>query len=128
MDNHRGTRSTTCSRHGDVDTVHLCGLLIAGLPQAPLLALLNNLLELRTDAFKLCHVRHSPLAHKTSGISVWLSELLVMSVMAVMVVLTNCFHLHLAYSTERVLPSVSATVGITYQHTAIGQQVLCGCT
>jgi hypothetical protein len=39
---------------------------------------------LRTDAFKLCHVRHSPLAHNTSDISVWLSELLVMSVMAVL--------------------------------------------
>jgi hypothetical protein len=76
-------------------------------PLAPLLALLNNLLELRTDAFKLCHTRQRPLAHKASGIGVWLSVLQVMSVMAV---LTNCFHL--AYSTsllERALPSVSAT-------------------
>eukprot|EP00644_Phytophthora_capsici_P004735 jgi/Phyca11/546038/estExt2_Genewise1Plus.C_PHYCAscaffold_190551 len=76
-------------------------------PLAPLLALLNNLLELRTDAFKLCHTRQRPLAHKASGIGVWLHVLQIMSVLAV---LTNCFHL--AYSTtllERAIPSVTAT-------------------
>ncbi|KAL4105623.1 hypothetical protein PRIC1_003683 [Phytophthora ramorum] len=76
-------------------------------PLAPLLALLNNLLELRTDAFKLCHTRQRPLAHKASGIGVWLHVLQIMSVLAV---LTNCFHL--AYSTsllERAFPSVTGT-------------------
>lgn len=76
-------------------------------PLAPLLALLNNLLELRTDAFKLCHTRQRPLAHKASGIGVWLHVLQIMSVLAV---LTNCFHL--AYSTsllERAFPSVTTT-------------------
>ncbi|KAE9351470.1 hypothetical protein PF008_g5918 [Phytophthora fragariae] len=76
-------------------------------PLAPLLALLNNVLELRTDAFKLCHTRQRPLAHKASGIGVWLHVLQVMSVLAV---LTNCFNL--AYSTsllERALPSVTPT-------------------
>ncbi|POM59322.1 Anoctamin, partial [Phytophthora palmivora] len=75
-------------------------------PLAPLLALLNNLLELRTDAFKLCHTRQRPLAHKASGIGVWLHVLQIMSVLAV---LTNCFHL--AYSTsllERAFPRVTA--------------------
>ncbi|OWZ19357.1 Anoctamin protein [Phytophthora megakarya] len=76
-------------------------------PLAPLLALLNNLFELRADAFKLCHTRQRPLAHKASGIGVWLHVLQIMSVIAV---LTNCFHL--AYSTsllERALPRVTAT-------------------
>ncbi|KAG3121706.1 hypothetical protein PI124_g1003 [Phytophthora idaei] len=76
-------------------------------PLAPLLALLNNLLELRTDAFKLCQTRQRPLAHKASGIGVWLHVLQIMSVLAV---LTNCFHL--AYSTsllERAFSSVTAT-------------------
>ncbi|KAG7390984.1 hypothetical protein PHYPSEUDO_006119 [Phytophthora pseudosyringae] len=76
-------------------------------PLAPLLALLNNLLELRTDAFKLCHTRQRPLAHKASGIGVWLHVLQLMSVLAV---LTNCFHL--SYSTsllERAFPSVTAS-------------------
>lgn len=76
-------------------------------PLAPLLALLNNVLELRTDAFKLCHTRQRPLAHKASGIGVWLHVLQVMSVLAV---LTNCFNL--AYSTsllERAFPSVTPT-------------------
>ncbi|RLN57207.1 hypothetical protein BBJ29_006274 [Phytophthora kernoviae] len=76
-------------------------------PLAPLLALLNNLFELRTDAFKLCHAKQRPLAHKASGIGVWLHVLQTMSVLAV---LTNCFHL--AYSTallERAFPSVTPT-------------------
>ncbi|KAF4042704.1 Calcium-activated chloride channel [Phytophthora infestans] len=76
-------------------------------PLAPLLALLNNVLELRTDAFKICHTRQRPLARKASGIGVWLHVLQIMSVLAV---LTNCFHL--AYSTsllERAFPSVTAT-------------------
>ncbi|GMF29822.1 unnamed protein product [Phytophthora lilii] len=76
-------------------------------PLAPLLALLNNLLELRTDAFKLCHTKQRPLAHKASGIGVWLHVLQIMSVLAV---LTNCFNL--AYSTsllERAFPGVTAT-------------------
>ncbi|RLN91184.1 hypothetical protein BBJ28_00004762 [Nothophytophthora sp. Chile5] len=76
-------------------------------PLAPLLALLNNLLELRTDAFKLCHAKQRPLARKASGIGVWLHVLQLMSVLAV---LTNCFHL--AYSTsllERAFPSVNPT-------------------
>ncbi|ETK85223.1 hypothetical protein L915_09887 [Phytophthora nicotianae] len=76
-------------------------------PLAPLLALLNNLIEMRTDAFKLCQTRQRPLAHKASGIGVWLHVLQIMSVLAV---LTNCFHL--AYSTsllERAFPSVTAT-------------------
>ncbi|GMF56668.1 unnamed protein product [Phytophthora fragariaefolia] len=76
-------------------------------PLAPLLALLNNVLELRTDAFKLCHTRQRPLAHKASGIGVWLRVLQTMSVLAV---LTNCFNL--AYSTsllERAWPAVTTT-------------------
>lgn len=76
-------------------------------PLAPVLALVNNVLELRTDAFKLCHTRQRPLAHKASGIGVWLHVLQVMSVLAV---LTNCFQL--AYSTslfERAFPDVTPT-------------------
>ncbi|CEG39914.1 Protein required for meiotic chromosome segregation [Plasmopara halstedii] len=76
-------------------------------PLAPLLALLNNLIELRTDAFKLCHTRQRPLAHKASGIGVWLHVLQIMSVLAVV---TNCFQL--AYSTslfERAFPFITST-------------------
>lgn len=81
-------------------------------PLAPLLALANNLLELRTDAFKLCHTKQRPLAHKASGIGIWLHVLQLMSVLAV---LTNC--LHIAFTTtllEHLFPhsTVSSTTKV----------------
>ncbi|TYZ67969.1 hypothetical protein PybrP1_011877 [[Pythium] brassicae (nom. inval.)] len=63
-------------------------------PLAPLLALVNNVVELRTDAFKLCHAKQRPIAHKASDIGVWFHVLQLMSVLAV---LTNC--LHVAFTT-----------------------------
>ncbi|TMW62806.1 hypothetical protein Poli38472_005424 [Pythium oligandrum] len=74
-------------------------------PLAPLLALCNNTLELRIDAFKLCHAKQRPIAQKASGIGIWFQVLQLMSVLAV---LTNC--LHIAFTTtliERVVPSLS---------------------
>lgn len=37
-------------------------------PLAPLCALLNNLLEMRADAYKLCSFSQRPIAHKAGGI------------------------------------------------------------
>ncbi|GLD95464.1 hypothetical protein PINS_up004109 [Pythium insidiosum] len=76
-------------------------------PLAPLLALCNNVLELRMDAFKLCHAKQRPIARKASGIGVWLDVLQLMSVLAV---LTNC--LHIAFTTslvERLVPSLAGS-------------------
>jgi anoctamin-8 len=66
-------------------------------PLAPLLAFLNNLVELRTDAFKVCHAKQRPIAHKASGIGIWFPVLQLMSVLAV---LTNC--LHIAFTTTQI--------------------------
>ncbi|KAJ0410456.1 hypothetical protein P43SY_002788 [Pythium insidiosum] len=76
-------------------------------PLAPLLALCNNVFELRMDAFKLCHAKQRPIARKASGIGVWLDVLQLMSVLAV---LTNC--LHIAFTTslvERLVPAISGS-------------------
>eukprot|EP00611_Tribonema_gayanum_P023904 TRINITY_DN5126_c0_g1_i1.p1 TRINITY_DN5126_c0_g1~~TRINITY_DN5126_c0_g1_i1.p1 ORF type:complete len:344 (+),score=77.83 TRINITY_DN5126_c0_g1_i1:283-1314(+) len=56
-------------------------------PLAPLLALLNNLVQIRVDAFKLCRTRRRPLAQTTSGIGVWDNVLEIMTILAVV---TNC--------------------------------------
>ena len=40
-------------------------------PLAPVLALINNLFELRADAYKLCNSKQRPLARKASGIGIW---------------------------------------------------------
>ena len=59
-------------------------------PLAPGFALLNNLVEIRSDAFKLCNNTRRPVAQKASGIGVWFHALQLMSVLAVM---TNLAHI-----------------------------------
>jgi hypothetical protein len=58
------------------------------LPITPLLCLLNYLLSMRYDAYKLCRGRRRPLAQKTGGIGIW-EHLL--NIVAVIAVLTNCW-------------------------------------
>jgi hypothetical protein len=58
------------------------------LPITPLICLLNYLLSMRLDAYKLCKGRRRPLAEKTGGIGVW-EHLL--HIVAVISVLTNCW-------------------------------------
>ncbi|KAA0176795.1 hypothetical protein FNF27_01617 [Cafeteria roenbergensis] len=62
-------------------------------PLAPLCALVNNVFEMRTDAYKLLYNTQRPIAYKAGGIGVWLGVLQGMSLLAV---LTNCAHLALA--------------------------------
>jgi len=62
-------------------------------PLAPACALINNLIEMRSDGFKLCHLAQRPLAFKSGGIGVWYNVLVAMSMLAV---LTNCAHLALS--------------------------------
>ena len=58
------------------------------LPITPLIVLINHLISMRLDAFKLCKGRRRPLAEKTGGIGVW-EHLL--HIVAVISVLTNCW-------------------------------------
>jgi hypothetical protein len=59
-------------------------------PLAPGFALLNNVVEIRSDAFKLCNNTRRPVARKAAGIGVWFRTLQLMSVVAV---LTNLAHI-----------------------------------
>jgi hypothetical protein len=59
-------------------------------PLAPGLALLNNVVEIRSDAFKLCNNTRRPVARKAAGIGVWFRTLQLMSVLAVV---TNLAHI-----------------------------------
>jgi hypothetical protein len=58
------------------------------LPITPLFCLINYLLSMRYDAYKLCRGRRRPLAQKTGGIGIW-EHLL--HIVAVIAVLTNCW-------------------------------------
>ena len=66
-------------------------------PLAPLFALLNNVLELRCDGFKLLWCKQRPIAKRAGGIGVWLTVLNIMSVIAVV---TN--FAHLAFTSKEV--------------------------
>lgn len=57
------------------------------LPITPLIVLVNHLLSMRLDAFKLCRGRRRPLSQKTGGIGVWNHVLHIVTVIAI---LTNC--------------------------------------
>ena len=57
------------------------------LPITPLIVLINHLLSMRLDAFKLCRGRRRPLSQKTGGIGVWNHVLHIVTVIAI---LTNC--------------------------------------
>jgi hypothetical protein len=56
-------------------------------PLAPLCALINNLVELRADSYKLLWVCRRPVARRSGGIGIWLDVLQCVGVLAV---LTNC--------------------------------------
>ena len=58
------------------------------LPITPVLVLINYLISMRLDAYKLCKTRRRPLAEKTGGIGVWEH---VLHIVAVISVLTNCW-------------------------------------
>jgi len=58
------------------------------LPCVPLLVLINYLLSMRFDAYKVCRGRRRPLAKRTGGIGVWEH---VLHIVAVIAVVTNCW-------------------------------------
>lgn len=95
-------------------------------PLAPLCALVNNVIEMRSDAFKLCYTCQRPIASKAGGIGVWYNVLVFMALLAV---LTNAAHLAL---TSRVFagyfPSLSDSermlVVFLVEHAVLGLRLL----
>ena len=66
-------------------------------PLVPLLCLLANVVKIRADAYRLCHLTRRPSPRRASGIGVWLE---VQRTMARVALLTNC--LHIALSSKQV--------------------------
>ncbi|XP_012581072.1 PREDICTED: anoctamin-5 [Condylura cristata] len=63
-------------------------LFVASFPLAPLLALLNNIIEIRVDAWKLTTQYRRPVAAKAHSIGVWED---ILNGMAILSVATNAF-------------------------------------
>ena len=61
-------------------------------PLAAFAALLNNIIEIRLDAFKLCRIYKRPLAKRAKNTGAWL---LAFETLLVMSIITNCGLLYL---------------------------------
>lgn len=56
---------------------------VAGFPLAPVLALINNLVELRVDAYKITNHFRRPIPKKVPGIGAWMGILQAMTYVGV---------------------------------------------
>lgn len=81
-------------------------LFSSAFPLAALCALLNNIIEIRSDAFKLCLTFQRPFGQRVDSIGIWQDVLLVISVLAVIV---NCSLIGTAGLLERMLPGLTST-------------------
>ncbi|XP_055372049.1 anoctamin-8 [Condylostylus longicornis] len=79
-------------------------LFSAAFPLAGLCALANNLLEIRSDAFKLAHVHQRPFGQRVANIGTWQNALSVLSLAAVIV---NCALIGLSGQVSRLWPGLT---------------------
>lgn len=80
-------------------------LFSAAFPLAGVCALANNLLEIRSDAFKLVHVHQRPFGQRVANIGTWQTALSFLSLAAVIV---NCALIGLSGQVSRLWPGLTA--------------------
>lgn len=86
-------------------------LFVASFPLAPLLALFNNILEVRVDAWKFTTQFRRPVAAKARNIGAWEEILNVVAILSVVTnVNANCFVL-LSILTHPVILTVLCKIG-----------------
>lgn len=73
-------------------------------PMAAFWALLNNVIEMRTDAFKMCRIYQRPFAETANSIGAWQVAFEALSVIAV---ITNCALIGLAARSSEWLPEMT---------------------
>lgn len=88
------------------------------LPITPLFVLINYLMSMRFDAYKLCRGRRRPLAKRTGGIGIWEHLLHIVTVIAI---LTNCWLI--AYTNadfvllaEKIGPTATVFIIVAWEH------------
>lgn len=81
-------------------------LFSAAFPLAGLCALANNLLEIRSDAFKLAHVHQRPFGQRVANIGTWQNALSLLGLAAVIV---NCALIGLSGQVSRLWPNLTST-------------------
>lgn len=80
-------------------------LFSSAFPLAAICALANNLLEIRSDAFKLVNVHQRPFGQRVANIGTWQSAVSFLSLAAVMV---NCALIGLSGQVSRLWPGLTA--------------------
>jgi len=81
----------------------------AVLPITPLLVLINQVINMRLNAYKICRSRRRPLAQKTGGIGVWAHVLHIVTVISI---LTNCSLMILTSSEFNFIKDLFGDVGL----------------
>lgn len=81
-------------------------LFSSAFPLAALCALVNNLVEMRSDAFKLCYIFQRPFGERVPNIGTWQNA---MEVMGLIAVLVNCALIGLSGHVHRMFPEMSTT-------------------
>ncbi|KAH8375735.1 hypothetical protein KR093_008376 [Drosophila rubida] len=96
-------------------------LFSAAFPLAGICALINNLMEIRSDAFKLAHVHQRPFGQRVANIGTWQNALSILSLAAVIV---NCALIGLSGQVSRLWPGLSTAQTIilivTLEHIMLG--------
>uniref|UniRef100_A0A7R9ZRJ6 Anoctamin transmembrane domain-containing protein n=1 Tax=Craspedostauros australis TaxID=1486917 RepID=A0A7R9ZRJ6_9STRA len=88
------------------------------MPLIPFFCLVNCLLSMRFDAYKICKVRRRPLAQQTGGMGVW-EHLL--HIVAVIAILTNCWLMgftnsNFAWLAKQIGPAGLFGVVVAWEH------------
>ncbi|XP_065357895.1 uncharacterized protein wwk isoform X1 [Calliphora vicina] len=96
-------------------------LFSAAFPLAGICALINNLMEIRSDAFKLAHVHQRPFGQRVANIGTWQNALSLLSLAAVIV---NCALIGLSGQVSRLWPGLTTAQTIilivTLEHIMLG--------
>ncbi|XP_077331552.1 anoctamin-8 isoform X3 [Lithobates pipiens] len=86
-------------------------LFSSAFPLAAVCALVNNIIEIRSDAFKLCSGFQRPFGRRVDGIGQWQN---VMEAMGVIAIIVNCYLIGQCGQLQRLLPSLGPESAIIY--------------
>jgi len=96
-------------------------LFASAYPLAAVFAILNNLVEIRSDAFKLVKTSQKPNAHQAQNIGPWLQCLEAISILAI---ITNIFIIGFANSPAKGISATHIWVMVIVEHIVIGTRWL----
>lgn len=96
-------------------------LFSSAFPLAALWALINNVTEIRSDAFKMVNIFQRPFAESASNIGAWQVAFELISIMAVM---TNCALIGMNPEVRKLLPSDITAVNIVLIFVAVEHIIL----